>query len=99
MTPEDTLNRLFAAQTPPARDLACEAAVAERVALRRAWATAGALAPWAVAAAAILWALAPLIEPAGQAVGAVAAPVIATAALGLLTFVAARWMERRFNAG
>lgn len=99
MTPEDKLNRLFAAHTPPARDLAFEAAVAERIALRRAWATAGALAPWAIAATAILWALAPLIEPLGQAAGAAAAPAIATAALGLLTFVAARWMDRRFNAG
>ena len=98
MTPEDKLNRLFAAQTPPARDLAFEAAVAQRVALRRAWATAGALAPWAVAAAAVLWALAPQIEPAGQAIGAAAAPVVATIALGLLTFMGARWMERRFNA-
>ena len=99
MTPEDKLNRLFAAQTPPARDLAFEATVAERIALRRAWATAGALAPWAVAATAILWALAPLLEPLGQAAGAVLAPAIATSAIGLLTFIAARWMDRRFNAG
>ena len=99
MTPDDKLNRLFAAQTPPARDLAFETAMAERIALRRAWATAGALAPWAIAAAAILWALAPLVEPMGQAAGAALAPIIATAALALLTVVAARWMERRFSAG
>lgn len=99
MTPEDKLSRWFASQTPPARDLAFEASVAERIALRRAWATAGALAPWAIAATAILWALAPLIEPLGQAAGAILAPAVATVALGLLTLVAARWMDRRFNAG
>lgn len=99
MTPDDKLNRLFAAQTPPRRDLAFEAAVAERIALRRAWATAGALAPWAIAATAILWALAPMLATLGQAAGDVLAPAIATAAVGMLTFIAARWMDRRFNAG
>lgn len=99
MTPEDKLNRFFVDQTPPARDLAFETTVAERIALRRAWATAGALAPWAIAATAILWALAPLMESVGQTLGAAMAPAMATAALGLLTFIAARWMERRFSAG
>lgn len=99
MTPEDKLNRLFAAQTPPKRDLAFEAEVAERVARRRAWATVGALAPWAVAATVILWALAPLMAPLGQAMGAALAPVLAVLAIALAAWVAARWMERRFTAG
>lgn len=99
MTPEDKLNRLFAAQTPPARDLAFETAVAERIALRRAWATAGAMVPWAVAATAALWGLQPVAGTLGAALGQALAPTVATLVLGGMTALAALTLSRRFNAG
>ena len=99
MTPEDTLNRLFAAQRPPARDLAFETAVAERIARRRAWGAVGAMAPWAVAATAALWGLQPVAATLGQTLGQALAPTAAMLVLGGLTAVAALRLTRRFNAG
>ena len=56
MTPERKLAALFAAEAPPARDFAFQAAVARRIAARRAWMTVVALLPWTIAATALLWA-------------------------------------------
>ena len=55
MTPEDKLAAFFAEATPPARDLAFQAMVAERVARRRALATVFALVPWTIAAIVLCW--------------------------------------------
>ncbi|MBN8528102.1 MAG: hypothetical protein J0M36_02560 [Caulobacterales bacterium] len=99
MTPEDKLNRLFAAQTPPARDLAFEIALAERIALRRAWATAGTMVPWAIAATAALWGLQPVIGVLGETLGQILTPTMTALTLGGLTAVSALALNRRFNAG
>ena len=63
MTPEDKLNALFAAERPKTPDYLFQAAVAQKMAVRRAWLTVLAMLPWAIAAAAGLWALQPVIEP------------------------------------
>lgn len=95
MTPEAKLNALFAADAPPARDLAFRLAVAERIARRRAVMQTVMAAPLAVAAGATLWGLQPvaaaMAEPLAQAAG-VAAFAGATALTGL-------WVARRFISG
>ncbi|MEJ6788256.1 hypothetical protein BrevBR_01785 [Brevundimonas sp. BR2-1] len=97
MTPEQKLHALFAAETPPARDYAFQAQVAQRIALRRAWMTVAALVPWGVAAVAILWALTPVVGPLGQDIAALipAAGMLAGVAVSA---GAALWLSRRFNA-
>ena len=61
MTPEQKLHALLAEPAPPARDPAFEAAVAERIARRRAFASVAAAAPWAVVGASLLWGLQPVL--------------------------------------
>ena len=97
MTPEAKLDALFAAARPPARDYAFEATVAQAVARRRAWATIGALTPWAIAGAAVLWGLRPAltpllqsIEPALQPTGAILTGAVLVAGLAL-------WVSQRFS--
>lgn len=101
MTAEDRLERWLADTAPPARDLAFEAAVAERIARRRAWATAGALTPWAVAAGAALWGLQPVAADLGRslgpAMGQALAPAGAMLVLGAVTAATALGAARRFG--
>jgi hypothetical protein len=98
MTPEDKLAALFAAEAPPARDHIFQAAVAERIARRRAWATVGAMTPWAVAAASALWGLRPVIEPLSASLGEALAPAGAMLVMAAMTAVAGAWMTRRFGS-
>jgi hypothetical protein len=97
MTPDAKLKALFAADRPPARDYLFEAEVAERVARRRAWATVGALTPWAVAATAALWGLSPAVGPFVASLG----PALEAAGVVLAgTAVAAGtalWLSWRFS--
>jgi hypothetical protein len=97
MTPEKKLHALFAAETPPARDYVFQAQVAQRIALRRAWLTVAALAPWSVAGVAILWALTPVVDPLGEDIAALipAAGMLAGVAVSA---GAALWLSRRFSA-
>lgn len=97
MTPEQKLQALFAAETPPARDYAFQAQVAQRIALRRAWMTVAALLPWVVAGIAILWALIPVIGPMGEDVAALLPAAGMLAGVGV-SAAAALWLSRRFSA-
>ena len=81
MTPENTLAAFFAEATPPVRDLAFQAGVAERVARRRAIATVGAMVPWTIAAIVLCWAIGPMMGPVIEGLGQTLAP--AAAILGL----------------
>jgi hypothetical protein len=95
MTPEARLARLLAADAPPARDYLFAAAVAERIARRRAWATVAALAPWAVAATAALWGLQPVVGPMADSLGEALTPAATALALAALSAVSALWLSRR----
>jgi len=99
MTPETKLKALFATARPAARDHAFEARVAEKVARRRAWATVGALAPWAVAATAALWGLQPIVGPLAASLGPVMEPAGLTLAGTAITAAVSLWLSCRFSAG
>ena len=99
MTPEQKLAALFAAEAPPARDYAFQAEVARRVALRRAWMTVLALAPWAIAAVAVLWALAPIVGPIAESLSAALETTAMTLVLAAGSALVALWMSRRFQRG
>ena len=77
MTPEERLNAFFAEATPPVRDLAFQAGVAERVARRRAVATVVALIPWTIAAMVLCWAVGPMMAPVVEGMGQTLAPAAA----------------------
>lgn len=97
MTPEDQLDAFFADAAPPARDLAFQAAVAERIARRRAMATVLAMIPWTIAAIALCWALGPILAPVAEMLGRTLAPaaaILALTGLGLALSLAA---ERRLR--
>lgn len=66
--PEDKLSAFFAETVPPARDLAFQAGVAERIARRRAIATVFALTPWTIAAMVLGWAVGPLVAPVVESI-------------------------------
>ncbi|WP_304219097.1 hypothetical protein [Phenylobacterium aquaticum] len=93
--PDDRLRALFAADAPPTRDHAFEAAVFERLARRAFLLDLAALSAISLAGAGLLWLLWPAISPALMAVGQGLAP----AALGLgvvavlLTLGGARILE------
>jgi hypothetical protein len=87
MTPEQKLSTLLRSPAAPARDYDFEVRVARAIALRRAWMTVAAMAPWTIAAAAALWALQPVIGPASADLAS-AAP-----ALGALLATAAVTMS------
>lgn len=103
MTPEEKLNLFFAAQRPPARDLAFETTVAQRVALRRAVATVLALVPWAVAAIAVLWAAQPVVGRLAASLSDVATSLAMPLALSFATVLGALLLTRlqpgRFRRG
>lgn len=94
MTPEEKLDALFSVQTPPARDLAFRAAVAERIARRRAVLQVATTAPVAVAGTAALWGLQPVLA----SLGPVLAPSATALALCALVAATALWTARRVSA-
>lgn len=94
-TAEQTLSALFLEQAPPPRDLAFEARVAERIAARRAVATAAALLPWTIAASVLLWAIGPLVMPIVDGLGQTLVPAAAILALTALTVWLATAAGRR----
>ena len=97
MTPDDTLSAFFSEQAPPARDLAFQAVVAERIARRRAWATVLALVPWTVAAMAMLWAVGPVVLPLVEGLGEAVAPTAAILAFTGLAVGAMMTTGRRLE--
>ena len=99
MTPESKLDSLFAADAPPARDYAFEAEVARRVALRRAWLTAAATAPWAIVGTVLVWALVRSLGPALHANAEALAPTAMAVTVAAAGAAAALWLSRRFSAG
>jgi len=98
MTPDRKLAALFAAEAPPARDLAFQAAVARRIAARRAWMTVGALVPWVIAATALLWGLSPVVAQLADSMAVALEPVAMVLVTALVAGLAARWLSRRFSA-
>ena len=98
MTPEQKLSALFAAEAPPARDYAFQAAVAQGIARRRAWMTVAALIPWAIAAVALLWGLNPIVAPLAQGLEATIQPSALVLAGASAAVVAALWLSRRFRS-
>lgn len=97
MTPESKLAALFGAETPPARDFAFQAAVARRIAARRAWMTVGALVPWTIAATALLWGISPVVAPLGEGLADALQPTAVVLATALGAGMAACWLSRRFS--
>ena len=97
MTPEDKIAAFFAEATPPVRDLAFQAVVAERVARRRAFATVGALIPWTIAAIALCWAIGPMMGPVIEGLGQTLAPAAVILMLTGLGVVALTASARRLR--
>ncbi|WP_428149077.1 hypothetical protein [Brevundimonas sp.] len=98
MTPEDRLNAFFAEATPPARDFAFQAGVAERVARRRAFATVGALIPSTIAAIVLCWAVGPMMGPVVEGLGQTLAPaaaILGLTGLGVVVLLASARRLRR----
>lgn len=97
MTPEQKLERLLGRATPPARDVLFQAAVAERIARRRAWLSVVALTPFAVVAAVMLWALGPALADLAPAMDdSGTAPMGGLVGAGLLA-VGTLWLTRRLS--
>lgn len=96
MTPEARLQALFAAETPPPRDLAFEAEIARRVAARRAVLRVAALLPLAVALAVLLWAIRPFM--AGLTVPGAAVPATTAGGMAVVGALLLVWMSGRFSA-
>lgn len=96
MTPDARLQALFAAETPPPRDLGFEAEVARRVAARRAVLRVAALLPLAVAFAVLLWAVRPYMT--GLALPAAAVPAMTAGGLAVVGALMLVWMSGRFSA-
>ncbi|RZJ18167.1 MAG: hypothetical protein EON91_06310 [Brevundimonas sp.] len=94
MTPEEKLHALFSVQTPPVRDLAFRAAVAERIARRRAVSQVVTTAPVVIAGTAALWGLQPVLTTLGPAL----APSATALALCALVAATALWTARRVSA-
>lgn len=91
MTPEDKLAAFFAETTPPARDLAFQTVVAERVARRRAFATVGAMIPWTIAAIVLCWAIGPMMGPVLDGLGRTLVPaavILMLTGLGVVVLTA-----------
>lgn len=99
MTPENKMAALFRAETPPARDFAFEAVMAQKMAARRLRSTILAMIPVTAAAAAGLWGLQPLLPLAGQAMivaPELIVPLSATVAAGLGAGLLV-WVSRRLS--
>ena len=98
MTPDQKLEALFSADRPPPRDYAFEVEVARRVAMRRAWFTALALAPWSGVAALLLWALDAALAPIVGGLADASVPLAMALTLAASGVAAALWLARRFSA-
>jgi hypothetical protein len=94
MTPDDKLS-MFLSLDRHARDPSFEAAVALRVARRRALATVGASVPWAIAATALLWGLQPVMGPFGESLGLAIGSATGVLGLGLATAIGGLWLNAR----
>jgi hypothetical protein len=95
MTPEDRLSAFLNADRPPARDLAFEAVVMQRVFGRRLVATLMTVGALAAALGVVLWALAPLLTPLIESIGALLGPVAAALTLGAAALVFGRGLLSR----
>lgn len=98
MTAEERLKLLLNADRAPARDLAFEVAVAERIARRRAVLSVAALTPLTAAAAGALWVCRDAVEPLAAADWSAVIPVTAAACIGAVTAFAALRASRRLEA-
>ena len=97
MTPEHKLERLLARANPPARDVLFQAALAERIARRRAWLGVLALTPLMIVAGVLAWVLGPaLTHMLPGLIKASAAPMGGLVGAVLLA-VAALWLTRRLG--
>jgi len=94
MTADQKLQALFAESAPPARDPVFEAAVAERIARRRALASVAALAPWAGVGGVALWAAHPALETIAAGLVPVGAGLSAAAGAAVAAGVAL-WLAGR----
>lgn len=94
-TPEAKLQALFAADRPPARDLAFQARVAERIARRRLAAASLTVGLWAAVAALVLWLVRPMFGPLSWALGQTAAAAGPVLALALVSLAGGLWMATR----
>ncbi len=90
MTSDDKLAAFFAEATPPVRDLAFQADVAERVARRRAFATVISLIPWTIAAMVLCWVIGPMMGPVTDGLGRTlvpAATILMLTGLGVASLI------------
>ena len=97
MTPDQKLDALFSADRPAARDYVFEVEVARRVAVRRAWLTALALAPWSAVMAFLLWLLNDAFAPVAGGLAVVTLPLAMSLTLAGTGVAAAFWLTRRFS--
>lgn len=88
MTAEDRLSAFLNEGRGPARDLAFEVEVMQRVAGREFLRTVGVAGLFAMAGGVVLWAVAPLLVPVIEPAAALAAPAAAilTVTAGVLVF-------------
>lgn len=88
MTAEDRLSAFLNEDRGPARDLAFELEVMQRVAGRELLRTVGVSALFAGAGGVVLWAVAPMLTPLIEPAAALAAPAAAilTVTAGLVLF-------------
>ena len=97
MTPEQKLNALLAVDAAPARDYVFQAAVAARIARRRAWTSVLSMVPVLIAATAGLWGLQPVIVAAATSLEPALLQVAMTLTLVGASLAAALWVARRFD--
>lgn len=98
MNADDRIRAAFAAEEPPARDLAFTAAVMERVARRRLWRSLLLLAAPLVAATAVLWAAAPALAPLAEDMLAALQPAIGMLVTALFLGLAGARILRPFRS-
>lgn len=98
MTAEEKLKLLLNADRAPARDLAFEVAVAERIARRRAVLSVAALTPLAAGAATVLWACQPVVDQLAGVDWASLTPAVAAICAGVITALGTLQVVRRLEA-
>jgi hypothetical protein len=102
MSPDEKMKALFRSETPPTRDFAFEAVIAQKVAARRMWATIIAMIPPTVAVAVGLWGLRPMLVSVAQMIPISSSNALtmtlSTAALAGVAALGVIWSARRFSA-
>lgn len=98
MSAEERLKLLLNADRAPARDLAFEVAVAERVARRRAINSVLALTPLTVGAAAALWALRPVADQLAAVDWSSLTPAVVAIGAGVITALGTLQAARRIQS-